>query len=96
MSYCIDIKINKPISKEETEKLLENFPDYLKPFGTHSRQYWGFSDLDMDVMFDDNEAPKKTMTLHAAYGQRYETFLIESIKQLCDAGYRITGLKFDI
>lgn len=96
MSYTITVKVNKPISREQTFDLIRKFPESLiSNFGL-SVQYWGLAGGEMDVMFDENEGPKKEVELHAAYGIDYETFLIETIRKLCDAGYRIVNLQFDM
>lgn len=95
MSYTITVKINKPISREQTFDLIKKFPKSLINMEL-SDQFWGLCGGEMDVMFDENEEPKKEVELHAAYGIDYETFLIETIRQLCKAGYRIVNLKFDM
>lgn len=96
MSYTVTVKVNKPISREQTFDLIRKFPESLITNIGLSVQYWGLAGGEMDVMFDENKGPKKEVELHAAYGTPFETFLIETIRKLCSAGYHIIDIEFDM
>lgn len=95
MSYCISVKLNKPISREEIKQMLkDSFPDRLLPFGV-SDQEWGFP-CQMDVLKERKEEDKKEIKLHAAYGTDFRDFLICTISGVCKKGYKVVDLDFDL
>ena len=93
MSYCIDVKLNKNITREEIKDMLNEFPPELTPLSFMMDQEWGFS-CQMDIYVKKDTVQKK-IVLHAAYGIDYRDFLVQTIISVCKRGFHVTDIVFD-